>query len=138
MAGLPVVECCVEGVNYQVTLLDAVSARQLYLRLLKSIAPGLAGLASLSDKSSEIALLSAFADIVAGLDVKLFDDLCNAMAASTRIQNPDGSTTVLGAVFGIYFAGKYNHLIQWLVACLNANKFLDFLPGGLLNGNPGM
>lgn len=128
MQALPTVEATVDGTRFQITLLDAVTARKLYLRLLKSIAPGLAGLAKVSSVNDESAMLTAFADIVAGLDVDLFEDLCNVMAESTRIPSNDGSTVKLSAVFGGFFAGKYTMMVQWLVAALSANEFLDFLP----------
>jgi hypothetical protein len=135
MQALPVVESVVDGIRFQITMLDAVSARGLFFRLAQSVAPGLAKLAQVASADDESAVLSAIADTIVGLDVKLFDELCTVMSESTRIPSNDGSTVKLSAVFGGYFAGKYVLMIKWLVACLNANKFLDFLPGNLALGN---
>lgn len=145
--GMPVENVVVDGVRFQITLLDAVTARRLYLRLVKSIAPGLASLAKAfsANKSDgaemapeeEAELMTALADIVAGLDVQLFDDLCDAFAAATIIPRDDGSTLRLQPAFGAYFAGKYTFMIKWLLAALSANKFLDFLPGNFDRASEG-
>ena len=137
---LPVVDAVVEGTRFQITVLDAVMGRRLYLRLLKAVAPGLAKLAKLAglkDHEDESAMLGALASAIESLDVQLFDDLCEAMAAGTRMPRDDGSSVALAPVFGVFFAGKYNLLMQWLLAALNANKFLDFLPESFAHGSAG-
>ena len=134
---LPVVDVVVEGTRFQITVLDAVTGRRLYLRLLKAVAPGLAKLAGLKDQEDESAMLGALAGAIENLDENLFDDLCNALSANTRMPQDNGSTISLGPVFGVYFAGKYNFLMLWLLAALNANKLLDFLPESFAHGSAG-
>lgn len=129
MTSLPTVDFEVAGIRYQTTLLDAVTGRKLYLRILKAAAPGLAKLADGEDKSGVAELFAvALAEVIGSIPEDLFDDLCNTFAASTIIPRQNGITKLSDKeVFGAHFAGKYKDLTDWFIACMKANKFLDFL-----------
>lgn len=127
MAGLPTHDFTVGGVRYSTTVLGAIKGRALYLRLLKAVGPALPKLAGLSENPEE-SLLGALSGILQGLDCDLLDALCTEFAAVTVMPSDDGTKRVpLGPVFDIHFAGKYQHMVGWLVECVKLNGFVDFL-----------
>lgn len=121
-------EFVVGGVRYSTTVLDAVTGRRLYLRVVKAAAPGLEKLAG-ADGDTTSAMLGMVAGVLDGLEVQLVDDLCNAFGDVTVICSGDKRVKLSQEVFGQHFAGKYKDLTEWLLECLKANKFLDFLSG---------
>jgi hypothetical protein len=122
-------EFSVGGVRYRTTVLDAVTGRRLYLRILKAAAPGLKGMADAKDKDTASVMLGLVAEVLGNLDEQLFDDLCDVLGGVSVICQGDKQVKLTGDVFGMHFAGKYEDLTNWLLECLKANKFLDFLSG---------
>lgn len=127
---LPQEQFEIDGHSYQVTALDAVAGRKTYLRVLKAVSPALAAVAGSEEKDQERLLVKALVEVFQGLDVQLFDDLCSQMAGQTVLTN-DGKKLPLDSVFGLHFAGRYKALTQWLLKCLQVNKFFDFLPANV-------
>jgi hypothetical protein len=136
MAGLPLAEFVVDGNRYRATALPAIAGRKLYLRVLKAAAPGLAVIAGAKDGDADSAVLGLIATVVQNLDVQLFDDLCDQMAAQTVLLESDRQIP-LSSVFEVHFSARYQPMVQWLLECLKVNKFLDFLPGNAGLGKPG-
>ncbi len=122
---LPTKEFVVCGTKYKTTLLDAVTGRGLYLRVVKAAAPALEKLAGTGE--GEAKLLAVAGAILENLPTNLLDDLCDTFGESTVVLRQGGETKLDKSAFGLHFAGKYKEIALWLKECLNANNFLDFL-----------
>lgn len=119
--------------TYVITALPASVGRPLYLQLVQAIASALGGA-----HDGGAALI---AGAVAGVSSELFDKLCLTMAERTVLRCKDGAqlkepVALDPAMFDMHFACRYQAMVEWLVKCLQFNHMLDFLPVGLLTGQP--
>lgn len=124
----PVTTVKIQGNTYKITALPATEGRRIYLKLAKILAPGLAKLPSLKDASNVDKLLGVVVGSLDGLDEDTLDQFCEAFGNSTEwVVSDKQQITLAPAAFGEHFCGQYAAMTQWLVECIKANKFIDFL-----------
>lgn len=124
----PTITTRIGDTNYRITALSATEGRRVYLRLIKVLAPGLAKLPSLKDAENGDKLLGVVIGSLDGLDEGTLDMFCELFGKASEIQTGDNTwVTLADGAFGEHFAGKYGEMTQWLIACIKANKFIDFL-----------
>lgn len=132
MSGLTSTEFTIDGKKYKTVALDAFRNRGLYLRLVKAVMPAIERLsiAELKGPEKEEAFLKLLGSVIENFPEVLFEDLCNAFAGVTTLEEP-GKSIPLGdpGVFGLHFSRRYRQMIEWVVQCCKANNYLDFLPG---------
>lgn len=128
MSSLPSHSFILAGNRYRTTVLGAIRGRQLYLRLLKALAPMLQTLdpSKLQEDHGQIFPLIAAA--VSEFPEKLLDDLCEAFGEKTVYLVNDKELTLDPGMFDLHFAGRPGDVISFVVECVKFNKFLDFLP----------
>lgn len=132
MSGFEVVKFTIDGKTYKTTVLDAYQNRGLYLRIVQQVAPALDKLdltALKGDKPGEreTALMKMAAAAIGGVDVRLFEELCDVFGAATVLVEPKGEVQLDAAMMGLHFAKRYSALLQWVIQCCKANGFFDFL-----------
>jgi hypothetical protein len=124
MSGFEVVKFEIDGRVYKTTVLDAYANRGLYLRIVKSITPALEKYEGLKTESGWAKLVGA---VLAGLDVGLFEDLCDVFGSATVVVEAKAEVTLTPEVMGIHFAKRYSSMLSFIYKCCQANGFLDFL-----------
>jgi hypothetical protein len=129
MAGLETVRFVVDGRSYETTVLDAWAARGLYLQVVKAVAPALESLdlKTLEGKDAASAMLQLAGKVLAELDERLFERLCEKFGEVTSVVEPHGRVQLTPAAFGLHFAKRYSAMLSWVLACCKANGFFDFL-----------
>lgn len=126
--GRPVTTTHIGDHNYRITALSATEGRRIYLALIKVLAPGLAKLPSLKDAANSDKLLGVVVGSLDGLDERTLDMFCDAFGKSSEVQTGENQwVTLESGAFGEWFAGRYADMTKWLIECIKANKFIDFL-----------
>lgn len=123
----PVTDVHIDGFQYKITALPATEGRRLYLALIKVLAPGLEKLPSLKDAKSADKILALVSGSIEGLDIHTLDDFCETFGRHCEIIRGQNAMTISPAEFGEHFSGRYAAMTKWLLECIKANKFLDFL-----------
>ena len=109
----------IDGLVYDVTQLGGIDARNVLLRLMKSLGPSLGALADspLSAVFEKLALSEA--------DLGYF---CEKFGSCSFVHLEDGKLPMLDKVFDDHFAGRTGAMVKWLVFAVEVN-FSDFLDG---------
>lgn len=123
----PTTDVTIDQYTYHITALPATEGRRLYLALIKVLAPGLERLPSLKDAKSADKVLALVAGALEGLEPHTLDDFCDTFGKSCEVVRGNQRVTLDPAAFGEHFAGRYTAMTRWLIACVQANKFIDFL-----------
>lgn len=104
----------IEGKEYSVTPLGAVTGRKVLTRLLKIVGPAI-------DKAS-------IGDLVANLQESDIDYFCDLFAKSTRVTTGTDKNNMPvqpllsdNGLFDLHFAGNYGAMVLWLKFCLEVN-----------------
>lgn len=114
--------------QYRITALSANEGKRIYLRLIKVLAPGLAQLPTLKDAANVDKLLGVVTGSLDGLDEATLDMFCETFGKATELQvSNDQWITLEPAAFGEHFCGRYGDMTRWLIECIKANRFIDFL-----------
>jgi hypothetical protein len=124
MSGFETVKFEINGRTYKTTVLDAYANRGLYLRIVKSITPALEKYEGLKTEAGWAKLVGA---VLAGLDVGLFEDLCDVFGSATVVVEAKAEVQLSPAVMGQHFAKRYSSMLTFVYKCCQANGFLDFL-----------
>jgi len=124
----PVTTVKIADSTYRITALSATEGRKIYLKLAKILAPGLAKLPSLKDANNVDKLLGVVVGSLDSLDEDTLDLFCEAFGKATELVVSDKQQITLEpGAFGEHFCGKYADMTRWLIECIKANKFIDFL-----------
>lgn len=115
--------------RYRIYLLDATKGYPIFVKLLRALGPALSGLST----QDPVAALGA---LLRSLEVELVAELTSVFGSSSDVEI-DGKWPQVKAVFALHFAGKYVHMIEWLVECCKHN-FSDFLDAGSLTSALGL
>jgi hypothetical protein len=127
MSGLPTSEWQIDGITYRTTLLPATQGRGLSFRLIQALTPALESLAELKGSDLESAFAKVLAKVLGSLDLRLFEDLCDAMCNATVVPRANGEDSLKAEFGSLHFAGKYSRQLKCVVQFCKANGFLDFL-----------
>jgi hypothetical protein len=125
----------IDGTQYTINMLDATKGYPLYCKLLGKAGEVLEGVGKLDGKGEELAL-SMLGRAMRSLSPELVGELIKVFGTSSSVRLDDGKTPNVGAVFAMHFAGRYGHMMSWLIECAKVN-FADFLPQDLLAKMPG-
>ena len=109
----------IDGCQFKIQQLGAKQGKTVLARLLRLVGP-----AAESDTPID-RLMAALTDAEV-------DFLCDVFSKTTRVcaTNANGQATELPleGIFDDHFAGRYDLMMKWLWACLNAN-FASFIRG---------
>ena len=126
----PVTQVRIDTHSYEITAMPATEGRRIYLKLCQIMAPGLAKLPSLKDAANVDKMLALVVGSLDAIDPATLDEICDAFGRYCVITtNPQQRLPLDQATFGEHFAGRYAAMTKWLLECIKANKFIDFLPG---------
>lgn len=115
----------IDGVMYEVTQLDALKGRRVFVRFAKIVAPVLTTLKTAKGDEEQL-LAGVLAQLFTSVSEDDVDFFCDAFAPSTRLLK-DGKKPRLSDAFAFHFAGNYAALLQWLAFCVEVN-FGSFFP----------
>lgn len=120
---LPIKTVTIDGVEYEITTLDAIKARRIWVRLVKALGPGIeAAAASDAPQEAGLKLLGATLE-------RLPDDLLGEIAdvfGESCTVSLEGRKPTVASVARFHFAGRPLHWSKWLLECAKVN-FADFL-----------
>lgn len=126
----------IDGIAFEVTPLGYKKARQVFVRLTKTIGPALAMGAEGADVDMA-AVLGVLTDRVSDADLEYFGEVFG----STTKYSTDGERWpfLRAADQETLFAGQLMLFFRWLAFCLEVNfsDFLDFLKSAEVGGGPG-
>lgn len=118
----------IDGDDYVITQLGAVTGRRIWLKLLKVIAAPMRVLAGSHGGLSEETIASALASAVESLDDATVDELYTTFGPRCTVRVGERMPELTGEVFDQHFAGRYVSMSKWLLECVLFN-FADFLGG---------
>lgn len=124
--GLPTKRVTLDGVAFEITALPGTRGYALWLRLLKTIGPGLEGVGSAD--GAEAAMLKAMGGALSALSLEDAEHVRSEFAQFSCVESPAGSGKMprVADVFDMFFAGKPKLVGKWMFECLKLN-FADFL-----------
>lgn len=133
----------INGTRYEVTPLGALKGREVLVRLMNLLGPGLSNLIRTWNKDAAPEVAAAlFADLAARIADDDLRYLVEAFAPGTQVQTPDmkGPGVLDGQRIDDHYAANYGELFQWLWLCIQVNykSFLAGAPGvqGLMSRAP--
>ena len=127
------------GVRYRVTQLLVTPGKDLLFRLGQILGPvfarGLQGEAVDLENINVSGMIAEFFDRAKAED---FDKFCSVLAKQTQFSPGEGKWVPLTQEWEFHFAGRYEHLLQWLKFALEV-QFGGFSSGlaSLLGGGGG-
>lgn len=126
--------------TYEVTQLDAVRGRSVFLRFAKLIAPGAGDVVENTGEETNTRIVKALAKIVQNVSEEDLNVFCDVFSQSTCLQvtGDDGRMRApkLKETFNLHFAGNYDEMIQWLYFCFEVNFGNFFAKAGLRRATP--
>lgn len=127
-------EVDIDGVHYTIRMLDATKGYPIYCRLMGKAGEVFEGAGKIDGTGSDLAM-RLLGKAMQSLSPELMGELIKVFGASSTVTLEDGKTPTVGTVFAMHFAGKYGHMLSWLIECAKVN-FADFLPQDLLSKIP--
>lgn len=118
----------IDGVTYEIQVLDAIKGFRLYVKLLNSAGGALADLGNLKTSSPGELAMRAMGAVLANVTPEFAEELRSTFAASCAVVLEGGKKPQVKDVFITHFRGRYAHMTKWILECAKAN-FADFLAG---------
>jgi hypothetical protein len=115
----------IDGDDYVITQLGAITGRRIWLKLAKIIAAPMRVLGSAKGISEE-SMAAALAAAVTEMDEATIEELYAAYGPRCTVRVGERSPELQGEVFDQHFAGRYLTMSKWLLECTLFN-FADFL-----------
>lgn len=134
LVGPPPHEVEIDGVHYTIRMLDATKGYPVYCKLMSKAGEALEGAGKLDASGSDLAV-RLLGKVLQSLSPELVGELIKAFGPTSTVTLEDGKTPTVASVFAFHFAGKYGHMMSWLIECAKVN-FADFLPQDLLSKLP--
>lgn len=125
---LPKQEVTIDGVKFQIGMLDAVTGSRLAVRLQNTLGTALRGVRD-ADGGAVIQLAGG---VLEHVTPELLSELVDTFGAQCRVETEPGKMPVVKDVFAQFFAGRYLLMYRWLYECLRVN-FADFLSEGTID-----
>jgi hypothetical protein len=130
----------IAGVTYRVSQLPAKVGRNVLVRVVKQLGPGLAGALSGAGSASAgvdnlgalvMGASEAIGMLCARLSPEEFDAILDVFARHTTIALPNDVEPKLADKFDEHFAGRYDAMLQWAAFCMEVNfgSFFDASAG---------
>lgn len=135
--------------TYEVTQLDAVRGRRVFVRFAKLMMPALSEASAAASEAKQgaagevqgvaagrfLKALERVADAVTEEDVEFF---CEHFAPSTAVRGGQYGSKApqLESVFALHFAGEYLGMMEWLLFCFEVNFGSFFARLGLTRDTP--
>jgi hypothetical protein len=124
------------GTTYRVAMLPAKVGRNLLVRIVKQLGPGIAGAlsgVSASGAQDNLAAMvlgasEAIHVLCARLQPDEFDAILDVFAKYTTLVLPDNVEPQLVDKFDTHFAGRYDEMLSWAAFCMEVN-FASFFGG---------
>lgn len=116
----------IDGEQYEITQLPADVGAAFVPRLLKAVAPAIGAIGKWKELGGEGVAAEAIRDILLDLDEKLFADLIAEFRKRSTVRVGEKWPDLGGETFNQHFAGRYVHMVKWLVECFK-HSFTDFL-----------
>ncbi len=121
--------------TYEVTQLNAIKGRGVFVRFVKLIAPAADALADTGNADQNARLAKALASVVANITDEDMNFFCEAFAPATClvVTDDNGKTRRPGLkdLFALHFASNYGDMMAWLYFCLEVNFGSFFAAAGL-------
>ncbi len=105
------------GKQYQIRVLNVAEARKVYQRVQQLLA--IVGDENLAESGLDPILVAGMSGALKENDL---DYLCEKFGPTTTVDMGDGRVLVLKAdVQNDLFAGNFEHMFEWLAACISVN-----------------
>lgn len=128
---MPSVSFEIDDEKYKLTLLDGITASDLFFEIVNAIGGSFSKLAAVDSAQSKDAFGMAIAGaIVSGVGTPMLVKLRKAFLESCTVVQ-EQSTPRLDRVASVHFAGRPAHMLLWQVMCMKEN-FADFLDDGFI------
>jgi hypothetical protein len=127
---LPKVTFEIDGETYTLTLLDGVTASDLFFEILDSVGGSFQQFKGASAGSVEAAGMALAGALIKGVGKSTLMKLRGLMLRNCTVTK-EAASPKLDTVAAIHFAGRPAHMLLWFTICLKEN-FADFLDDGLL------
>lgn len=115
----------INGREYDTTLLDAVKARAVFLRLAKVLGSGASAASGNVAKGTWAASVAGMAGAIERLSEEDLAYFSDTFALVSTVQVEGGSRLSVRDVYPIHFAGKMREMFEWLLFCFESN-YADF------------
>lgn len=115
----------IDGHEYRIRQLGALSGRRVWLMLAKVLAAPLREL-SKQPSLSEVSIAGALAAGLESISESQLEELCTIFGEKCEVRVGEKWPRLDPALFDIHFASRYVSMSKWLWECVAFN-FLDFL-----------
>ncbi len=111
-------ERVIKGITYQITMFGSKEGSRVLARLMSHIGEPIG---AVGDAKGDNAIASAVGKFVTGFTPDEVTFFCNAFAAKTVVVLESGVHEKLSQSFDLHFAGEYDAMLEWLIACIEVN-----------------